>query len=247
MRLNLPNRSKRPRKTGITSIHDVGITIAQQKGILENYSSFLDIAKIGVGCAYILPNLIEKINLYQEYKVKVYFGGTLFEKAYSQNKIDEYLSYCDKNEIDTIEVSTGTIDIDLQERINLVTKISKTHNTYAEVGSKDTEKVMAPSSWIQEIEVLLNAGAKYVITEGRDSGTAGIFRPSGEMRTGLIDDIAKSCSSDQLIFEAPNSQAQMYFINLIGSNVNLGNINPFDLPLLEAQRCGLRSETFNLK
>ncbi|MCG8332941.1 MAG: phosphosulfolactate synthase, partial [Proteobacteria bacterium] len=87
-------------------------------------------------------------------------------------------------------------------------------------------------------------GSKYVITEGRDSGSAGIFRTSGELRTGLVSDIVSSVDFKHLIFEAPTCSAQMFFINMLGANANLGNVNPNNLLVLESQRCGLRSETF---
>ena len=117
----------------------------------------------------------------------------------------------------------------------------------AEVGGKDSEMIMAPSIWINEIESLLNAGSSYVITEGRDSGTAGIFRADGEIRSGLLDDISRFIDCKKIIFEAPNTLSQMKFINKFGSNVNLANISPYDVLILEAQRQGLRSETFLLK
>lgn len=246
MPLSLPTRPAKPRSYGLTSVHDVGVSLHTQKSILEDYACFLDVAKIGIGCAYILPNLVQKISLYKTYGVKVYFGGTLFEKFYHQNKMDEYLSFCSDHSVDCIEISCGTIDLDLDTRCKLISRISQTFNVYAEVGTKDTNRIMPPSEWLVEIASLFESGADYVITEGRDSGTAGLFRPSGEIRDGLLTEIIRSCNTENLIFEAPTAKSQMHLINLIGPNVNLGNISIFDLPQLEAQRCSLRSETFFL-
>jgi phosphosulfolactate synthase len=145
-----------------------------------------------------------------------------------------------------VEISMGTIDIELEERVNLVKEFSQDFEVLSEIGSKDGEAIMPPSVWINELNTLLDAGCKYVITEGRNSGTAGVYRPSGEIRTGLIADIITSVPAEKIIFEAPQPKAQMFFINQVGANVNLGNVNPNDLLLLEAQRCGLRSETFFL-
>lgn len=245
--LDLPLRPDKPRKKGITAIHDVFLTVGQLEDILVDYSEFLDISKFGVGTAYITRKLDKKIKLFHEYGVKPYFGGTLFEKYYVNNKVDEYLKFLDKHNITILEVSTGTIDISLENRIELVERLSKNFTVLTEVGSKDADTIMSPSEWIYEINSLMEAGAKYVITEGRNSGTAGIYRPSGEMRTGLIEDILRSCDVDSIIFEAPTPKAQMHFINRVGSNVNLGNVNPMDLLLLESQRLGLRSETFYIK
>lgn len=242
--LILPDRTAKPRKQGITSIHDVSLTIREMGSILDDYGDYLDIAKFGVGTAYLTPKLEEKIALYKQYNVKPYFGGTLFEMFFSQNKLDEYLKYLQKLSINVIEVSVGTISIPLETRKSLIRELTGDFEVFAEVGSKDTDKIMPPSEWLEEIDGLMNAGAQYVITEGRDSATSGVFRPSREIRTGLIDDILHYCDVSRLIFEAPTSSSQMYFINLVGPNVNLGNIRPADLLLLETQRVGLRYETF---
>ena len=244
--LTLPSRTAKPRKVGVTSIHDVMLTRAHLIDIIEDHHSFLDVAKLGVGSAYVTPYLTEKIKTYTDYNVKVYFGGTLFEKFYAQNKLDSYLEFLDANAITTLEISCGTIELPLGDRIELVKSLSEKYTVLSEVGSKDTEAIMPPSQWIDELNTLLEAGAQYVITEGRNSGTAGVYRTSGELRTGLIADIIDQVPVEKIIFEAPTPKSQMFFINQAGSNVNLGNVNPYDLLLLESQRCGLRSETFHL-
>ena len=202
-------------------------------------------AKFGVGTAYVMPRVAEKVKMYQSAGVEVYFGGTLFEKFYHQNKLADYKSMMKKLGVNLLEVSCGTIDISLEDRVALIEDFKKDFKVLSEVGSKDTDTIMPPSIWIKEINTLLEAGCEYVITEGRNSGTAGIFRTSGEIRTGLVADIITQIDSSKLIFEAPTSKAQMYFINQVGTNVNLGNVALKDLLLLETQRLGLRSETFH--
>lgn len=245
--LNLPKRNNKPRKTGITSLHDISLTTNQLESILEEHHEFVDIAKLGIGTAYITPNLNKKIEIYKSFNIEVYFGGTLFEKFYSQNKLDLYKKYLEDHQINSVEVSTGTIDLDIDKRVEIVKDFSKDFMVLSEVGSKDSEAVMAPSKWLHEIESLFEAGSSYVITEGRDSGTAGMFRSNGEIRTGLLDDILNTSEIDQIIFEAPTPASQIYFINKVGSNVNLGNINPYGVLQLETQRQSLRSDTFFLE
>ena len=243
--LDLPARTAKPRTYGITSIHDVRLNTTELAGILKDYESILDIVKFGVGTAYVTPNLERKIELYKASNVQIYFGGTLFEKFYHQNKIPEYIKFMKSCGVSMVEVSTGTIELELNERIRLVKLFrDKGFTVLSEVGTKDADTIMPPSKWIEEIEKLLEAGSEYVITEGRNSGTAGVYRPSGEIRTGLVEDIIHIINPKKLIFEAPSPKAQMYFINHVGSNVNLGNVNPYDLILLESQRVGLRNETF---
>jgi len=242
--LNLPTRTQKPRKSGITAINDVGIPCEELKNILNDYHSFLDIAKFGIGTALITPRLQDKITLYHKYDILVHFGGTLFEKFYSQNKIGEYLDFLESHRIHSIEVSSGTIDIPVEERLDFIKSVSNRFNVIAEVGSKEPDKVMPPSVWINEIGLLLDAGCSYVILEGRDSATAGMYRPSGEMRTGLLADILSAFRSEQLIIEAPTAETQIGLIQLLGANVNLANISPRGLLQLETQRRGLRSDTF---
>ncbi|USK35914.1 phosphosulfolactate synthase [Bacillus sp. F19] len=242
--LELPKRTVGKRKFGLTSIIDLGISIGELKSILHDYHSFIDIAKIGIGSAYVTPNLKEKIQLYREYGIKTYCGGTLFEKSYMQNKVDEYLKSLKALGIQLVEISNGTFHISLQERCEMISKIKNDFHVLAEVGSKDTESDMSLLEWKNEIRHLLEAGSDYVITEGRDSGTSGIYQKNGNVKTNLICELVKGIDVNRVIFEAPTAKQQMYFINEIGTNVNLGNVKIHDVLQLEAQRCGLRCETF---
>lgn len=242
--LKIPNRNIKPRKFGITSTHDVGIPLMELRQILESYSDFIDVAKFGVGSALVEPFLKEKIDLYKSFNIEVYFGGTLFEKYFYQNKLEEYLDFLRTNDVSSLEISTGTLDIPIESRIKLVKKLKNEFNIFSEVGSKDGNSIMSPKQWINEINELLNAGCKYVITEGRNSESSGIYHSSGELRKDLILNIIDSVDVNKIIFEAPKGKTQMFFINSVGSNVNLGNVNPRDLLLLESQRRSLRSETF---
>ena len=242
--LKLPNRTTKPREVGLTCITDTGLTINQTANMLEDFGEYLDVAKLGIGTGFITGRLPEKLKLYRDAGVICYFGGSLFEKYYHQNLFSEYIDYLDELGVDAIEISSGILDVSNDELANLVPDLTGRFTVFCEVGCKDAAAIMAPSQWIGEINNFFDAGADYVITEGRDSGTAGIFRESGELRTGLIQDISALPNASRIIFEAPTGSSQMYFINLIGPGVNLGNIKPSDIATLEAQRVGLRYETF---
>lgn len=235
------------RKFGLTSIADFGVPIGRLKDILADYSHFIDIAKISIGSAYVTPNLQEKVDLYKNFQIIPYCGGTLFEKCYDQKKVPEYLNYLRNLGITWVEISAGTLDIPLKERLNLISKIKDDFHIVAEVGSKDNEQAMSITEWKEEIQLFLEAGCKYVITEGRGSGTAGIYESNGQVKSELISELVKTIDPKKIIFEAPSAEQQMYFINQIGTNVNLGNVKIDDVLLLEAQRIGLRSETFDLE
>ncbi|WP_071395145.1 phosphosulfolactate synthase [Bacillus tuaregi] len=245
--LQLPIRTSGNRKFGLTSIIDKGTPIGELELILKDYHHMIDIAKFGMGTAYVTPNLKEKVNLYKKYDIKPYFGGTLFEKCYSQQKLPEYLKCVKEMGIEWVEVSNGTIDINLEERLKLIKEIKNDYFVIAEVGSKDASMEMTVEEWQQEIKLLLEAGCQYVITEGRDSGTSGIYDQHGSLKADLIRQLVKGIDSTKVIFEAPTSKHQSFFINELGANVNLGNVNIKDILLLETQRSGLRSDTFDLE
>lgn len=244
--LTLPHRTVGNRKYGLTSVIDLGTPIGELNHILSDYGHLIDIAKLGIGSAYVTPNVRKKIDLYKEHGVKPYCGGTLFEKCYYQNKIPEYITYLRELGVEWIEISNGTLDIPIDERLKLISRLKGDFHVIAEVGSKNADAALPISGWKKEIELLIEAGCDYVITEGRDSGTAGIYEKNGSIKSELIHEIRKDLEINRLIFEAPTPKHQMYFIKEIGPNVNLGNVKLNDVLVLEAQRCGLRSETFYL-
>jgi phosphosulfolactate synthase len=242
--LELPERVKGKRKYGLTSIMDLGIPSRELENFLYEYGEFIDIAKFGIGTAYIAPNIKHKIALYKKYDIEPYFGGTFFEKCYYQGKMPQFINTLSELGIEWIEVSTGTVDIPLQERLDIVSELKGDFRIIAEVGSKDTSREMSISNWKSEISLLLDRGCEYVITEGRGSGTAGIYNQNGQVDMELIDQLLQDLDEKKVIFEAPTPKHQMYFINKVGPNVNLGNVKLEEVLILETQRHGLRCETF---
>lgn len=242
--LKLPQRTQKPRTYGITSLADFGYSTGALRHILDDYHSLMDFAKLGIGTAYLTPSIKAKIALYKKYGVAPYLGGTFFEKCYFKDQIPAFIDYLKELELDWVEISTGIIDIPLEDRLRLAEELSEDFHVIAEVGSKDGEKDMPASEWNEEIQALIEAGSIYVTTEGRSSGTAGIYQSDGQVKTDLITDLCEQFDPRQIIFEAPGAKQQMFFINQVGANVNLGNVKMSDILLLETQRAGLRNETF---
>jgi phosphosulfolactate synthase len=241
--LSLPSRCCKPRTNGITHVFDKGLTITAIKGLYEVAGDYIDVVKLGWGSSYITCNLLEKIALYKSLETAVVCGGTLFEAAFTLNKLDEYKSWMQAKGLTHVEISDGTIDLPRHQKLELIADFARDFIVLSEVGSKDAERIIAPYEWVKWIGEELAAGSWKVITEGRERGTAGIFRPSGEMRTGLVEEIAHEIPVDQLIFEAPVKDAQSWIISHFGPEVNLGNIPPEEVLGLEALRLGLRSDT----
>lgn len=242
--LKLPPRFEKPRDKGITAITDVGIPIGELTHILDSYHSLIDMAKLGIGSAYTEPFLKEKILCYQQHEIPVYFGGTLFEKYYSQGKLTDYLRFLDGCGIGCIEISSGTLDIKPQEELALIKQLKSNFIVLVEVGKKNHTLSFTDEDWIVNTVNGIEAGCNYVVLEGRNTADAGIYSKDGILDRPLIEKITNTVDTNQLIFEAPTAKSQSQLINLFGSNVNLGNIFARDLLLLETQRVGLREETF---
>ncbi|MBF0554707.1 MAG: phosphosulfolactate synthase [Nitrospirae bacterium] len=249
MPLKLPVRVQKLRKYGLTAIMDLGLPLGYLESYLKDYNQLIDIAKFGIGSALVVPHLHEKVKLYKDFGVNVCFGGTLFEKFFYQSSIDSYCDYLSFCGVDWIEVSAGTINIDIERRVEIIESILKKYKHFTvvgEVGSKSSKEAdtMTDKQWINEIKRLQGAGCSYVIIEARATGMGGIFREDGTLRADIFDAIVESCNHRDLIIEAPTHQNQAYFINRFGANVNLGNIVPDDIIVVESLRQGLRSETF---
>jgi phosphosulfolactate synthase len=241
--LDLPERSAKPRDRGLTHVLDKGLSTAGVDGLMEVAGDAVDIVKLGWGTALVTGNLAAKLARYRAHDVPVVLGGTLTEIALRDGRVEGLIAWCKELGIGHVEVSDGTIDLTAERKRELVARLAREFTVFSEVGSKDDERIMAPYRWVQQIEAELEAGAWKVIAEARESGTAGIFRPDGEVRMGLIDEIAHAIDPAQMIFEAPQRAQQVWFIRRFGSEVNLGNIAPDDVLSLETLRLGLRSDT----
>ena len=242
----MPIRNPKPRKEGVTMVMDKGLSLEEAKWFVENAIPHVDMIKLGFGTAYVTPKLREKIEVYQAAGIPVYFGGTLFEAFLIRNQFNDYISLCKDYKIDYIEVSDGSISIPHTEKCGYIEKLSSFCTVLSEVGSKDAEHIIPPYKWIELMRAELSAGSTYVIAEAREAGNVGIYRGSGEVREGLIQEILTQIPGEKILWEAPQKVQQLYFIELLGANVNLGNISPGEIVALEAMRIGLRGDTFSL-
>ncbi|HEY4918245.1 MAG TPA: phosphosulfolactate synthase [Solirubrobacteraceae bacterium] len=239
----MPDRSSKPREQGITHVIDRGLSVAEAAGMLEVAGDSVDIVKLGWGTAVVTANLAPKLELYAERGIPVVLGGTLTEVAIRQGRVDGLVAWLRELGLRHLEISDGTITLEPDVKRELIERLSREFVVLAEVGSKDADFIMAPYIWVEQIESDLKAGAWKVIAEARESGTAGIYRANGEVRTGLIDEIAHAIDPERLIFDAPLQRQQVWLLNRFGTECNLGNIAPADVLSLETLRLGLRSDT----
>jgi phosphosulfolactate synthase len=241
--LELPERSCKPRETGLTHVLDRGLSLRQVDDLVEVAGNSVDIVKLGWGTALATGNLQPKLERLRSHGIPVVLGGTLTELAIRQGRVDGLIAWLRELGLRHVEVSDGTIALDPQDKRGLIRRLAKEFTVLSEVGSKDAEAIMAPYRWVEQIEAELDAGAWKVIAEARESGTAGIYRPDGEVRMGLIDEIAHAVDPARLLFEAPQKDQQVFFLRRFGADCNLGNIAPDDVLSLETLRLGLRSDT----
>ncbi len=242
----IPVRTQQPRVSGLTMVMDKGLSINEVHNFMSVGGPHVDIVKLGFGTSFVTPNLREKIEVYHSYNVPIYFGGTLFEAFLIRNQFDDYISVCKDYGIKYMEVSDGSISIPHAEKCGYIEKLTQHGTVLSEVGSKDAAHIIPPYKWIELMRAELEAGSSYVIAEAREAGNVGIYRGSGEVREGLVQEILTQIPEEKIIWEAPQKAQQLYFLELIGCNVNLGNIAPHEILALEAMRIGLRGDTFEL-
>jgi phosphosulfolactate synthase len=229
------------RDGGLTHVIDKGLGPRAWEDVLDTCGDYIDIVKLGWGTAYVTPNLTRKLEVLRGKPVVL--GGTFLEAVIVQDKVDAYKTWLQELGLTHVEISDGVIDLPRERKLELIAELARDFTVLSEVGSKDADVVFAPYQWVEWIKEELAAGAWKVITEGREGGTAGIYRPTGEMRTGLVDEIVHDVPVDDLIFEAPTKSSQAWFVKKFGPTVNLGNIPPDEVIPLETLRLGLRGDT----
>ena len=240
----VPERTVQPRNEGLTMVMDKGLSIRETEDMLSISSNYIDIVKLGWATSFVTPNVHEKLAVYKSANIPVYFGGTLFEAFVVRGQFEDYMRVLDKFGLEHAEVSDGSITLPHDKKCYYIKELAKRGKVLSEVGSKDAEKIFAPYKWIEMMKAELEAGAWKVIGEAREGGNIGLYRSSGEVRQGLVDEIIHAISAENIIWEAPQKSQQVYFVKLVGTNVNLGNIAPNEIIPLETIRLGLRGDTF---
>ncbi|MBL7892144.1 MAG: phosphosulfolactate synthase [Bacteroidia bacterium] len=241
---HIPERTNKPRKTGLNMMMDKGLSLRQVEDFIDVNGDFTDFVKLGFGTSFITKQLEQKIKLYKEANIKVYLGGTLFEAFIIRDMFNDYIKLLEKFKLDTVEVSDGSITMPHDQKCEYINKLSKNFTVLSEVGSKEEGFVIRPAKWASMMNAELKAGSFKVIAEARESGTVGIYRPTGHAHTLLINNILSKVNKDDILWEAPQKSQQVWFIKLLGPNVNLGNIGYEDIIPLETLRLGLRGDTF---
>lgn len=240
----LPDRASKPRSQGLTMAIDKGLSLREIEDFLSIAAEYVDVVKLGWGTSVVTPQLNQKLALYRRHDIPVYLGGTLMEIFYIRGQMNEYRRILEEFEVKYVEVSSGSVDMDQDEKCRIIRELAQDFTVLSEVGSKSTGKIIAPYQWVEMMAKELEAGSWKVIAEARESGTVGMFRADGEVRSDLIEEILHEIPGERILWEAPQKAQQVWFIKLLGSDVNLGNIPPQEVLPLETLRLGLRGDTF---
>lgn len=240
----IPERTVKNRNHGLTMVMDKGLSLRQAEELVESSHPYVDLLKLGFGTSVFSPQLKEKVKMYQKANFRVYVGGTLFEAFYVRGQLDAYRRYIDTLGLDTVEISDGSMVLPHDKKCQVISEFAKNYKVLSEVGSKEEGILISPAKWIKMMQTELQAGSWKVIAEARESGTVGIYRPSGQAHVMLINKIIQKVNPEDIIWEAPKKPQQVYFIKQFGPNVNLGNIAENEVIPLECLRSGLRGDTF---
>lgn len=169
------------------------------------------------------------------------------EIAWSQGRVAELLGFAADRGFDAVEVSNGALGMDRATKSELIERAREAgFEVFAEVGRKDQHTRASMASWVSEAEGDLAAGASWIVAEGRESGTVGLYDPDGAVRGELVDALIDTCGQDRVVFEAPRSAQQGWLIRRLGPDVNLGNIDLAEVLGVEALRLGLRADTIGV-
>ena len=240
---HMPDRPAQPRESGLTMVMDKGLSLREAEDLCDISAPYCDLIKLGFGTSLITNRLLDKIRLYKSAGLKPYFGGTLFEAFAVRNMIDDYRRFLDEYEMEMLEVSDGVMELNHTLKCKYITTLGKDYTVLSEVGTKLKGKEISNDQWILYMKAELVAGAWKVIAEARESGNMGIYNDDGSANFELVLDIKKALDPNTILWEAPLKNQQVWFIKLLGPNVNLGNIATNEIIPLETLRLGLRGDT----
>lgn len=237
---------------GKNSILDKGVPFDIYKSYLYSFGNYIHLIKLGwtTWALFSDRELEKKISLAKKLQIPICLGGTLFEIAYTNGLWKDFIEFIVVNELDSIELASGfAVSFDV---IPDLIKRAKSHrlSVLVEIGFKDENKDAALSveERISQIRTAFVSGADYVVLEAREQGSGySVYQSDKSKNEDLISAIQREFSIKNIIFEAPLRANQIYLVNRLGSNVNMGNIVFDEIPRVETIRRKLHASTYEVK
>jgi phosphosulfolactate synthase len=239
---NVPDRTKKDRKNGLTIISDFGLRKDEIISIVSEKSRHIDLLKFHASL-FTGPDLHEKVKILKAAKIHPFFSGTLFEIFYVRGMLDSYLAYLKNLGLTHIEISDSNFEMDPSIKLSIISKLAKDFVVISEVGAKHSDVIFPLRDWKQKINDEFEAGAWKVTLEGGEYGNSGIYDKNYLPKQSLVQSLL-NLNQDHLIWETRHTAQQVWFVNRVGPNVNLGDIDERDVLKLESIRLGLNTHTF---
>jgi phosphosulfolactate synthase len=186
--LELPPRTSKPRRAGITHVLDRGLSPLALESLLITAGEHIDLIKLGWGTAYVSGAVAEKVAICRASDIALCPGGTLLEIAVAQGKFHDYVDWLHGLGIDHVEVSNGSPPMAAERKAELISRLAGEFTVISEVGSKSAADAV-PGDWCDEMLRDLASGAALVIAEGRESGTVGLFDSTGDLGNIGAEDV----------------------------------------------------------
>ena len=242
--LDTPGRTAKPRRAGVTHVIDKGTSLSGIEARLDEHGALIDFWKFGFGTAYIDAAVASKIDLLRAHGVKACPGGTLLEASWRQGRSADFFRWAECSGFACVEVSRGATGMPAGAKADLIAAARVGgFEVFAEVGSKDAGEPALPGLWLEEARRDIDSGADWLVAEGRESGTVGLYESDGSVRADLVDALERLGEGAPVVHEAPRVQQQAWLVNRLGADVNLANVAPDGVLALEALRLGLRADT----
>ena len=245
----LKEREEKPRQKGITMVLDKGLGLETAESLMNISGDYVDYLKFGWGTSIVHEQdiIIDKVAMYKSHNITPYTGGTLFELAYMNDKLEEFFQEAHDLGFEAIEVSDGSTIISHDKKLECIESAKKDgFEVLSEVGKKDPglDKELSLDERIEYMQNELEAGSSLIIVEAREGGkNIGIYDKAGNAKEDEIDYILDNFDGNKILWEAPNKDQQVFFILKLGNDVNLGNVSTDDITSLETLRRGLRGDT----
>lgn len=247
-------REKKPRKTGITMVL-VEDVVNYGPRYVEPFQELVDRVKLLDFLWHHDMSVVEKaVNAYREMGIDVAPGGTHFEIAKAQDRLKEYLKLLKDLGFNEVEVENHA-GVSTIEEVKDEVKFFKDQGfkVVGEVGKKwwwrDPTRVsrdlISVDNTVEQIQQLIEAGADYIYWEGMI--VRSLIGPQLENERGKkqLIEVANQVDPEKMVFELWDTRHQSnrplfaWLVKQFGPNVNLANIMPWEVKILEWIRHGI--------